>query len=71
MRKKWKKPLEIKELLSLNVSKTGGGLYLYLPRDTCAQYHIDAGDRIKLQLRQLFKRDWAVEGEGEEQPRGG
>lgn len=63
MSKKWKKPREIKELLSLNVAAMGGGLYLYLPKDLCRQYNIEAGDRVKVQLRQLFKRDWKAEGE--------
>lgn len=65
MRKKWKHIREIKELLTLNVSGHGTGLYLYLPKDLVEQYDITAGDRVKVQLRDLFKRDWHGEGNGE------
>ena len=61
MRKKWKQTREIKELLTLSVSGSGGGLYLYLPKKLCEQYDIIAGDRVKVQLRDLFKRDYAKE----------
>lgn len=62
MRKKWKAGREIKETLTLNVSGQGTGLYLYLPKDLREQYNINAGDRVKVQLKQLYKRDWAAEG---------
>jgi len=58
MTKKWKFTREIKELLTLSVSGSGGGLYLYLPKKLCEQYDVTAGDRVKVQLRELFKRDW-------------
>lgn len=60
-RKKWKLTREIKELITLSVSGSGGGQYLYLPKKLCEQYDINAGDRVKVQLRELFKRDWAPE----------
>lgn len=62
MRKKWKHSREIKELITLSVSGSGTGLYLYLPKKLCEQYDINAGDRVKVQLRELFKRDYANEG---------
>jgi len=58
MRKKWKQAREIKELITLSVSGSGGGLYLYLPKKLCEQYDIIAGNRVKVQLRELFKRDY-------------
>lgn len=61
MVKKWKRVREIKELLTLNVSAAGNGLYLHLKKDLCEQYDIIAGDRIKVQLRILYKRDWSQE----------
>lgn len=63
MRKKWKHVREIKELITLSVSGSGGGLYLYLPKKLIEQYDINAGDRVKVQLRDLFKRDYANEAE--------
>jgi len=68
MVKKWKVDREIKERRTLNVSSHGRGLYLYLPKDLCEVYGICGGDRIKTQLLELFKRDWAEEEKGEEQP---
>lgn len=62
MRKKWKAGREIKETLTLNVASSGTGLYLFLPKDLREQYEINAGDRVKVQLKQVFKRDWAAEG---------
>jgi len=64
MVKKWKETREIKEIRTLNVSTHGRGLYLYLPKDLCEIYEINGGDRVKVQLRSLFKRDY--EGEGKE-----
>jgi len=61
VRKKWKHVREIKELITLSVSGSGGGLYLYLPKKLIEQYDINAGDRVKVQLRDLFKRDYQNE----------
>lgn len=64
MRKKWKQVSEIKELITLSVSGSGGGLYLYLPKKLCELYDINGGDRVKVQLRGLFKRDYGAEENG-------
>lgn len=61
MVKKWIKVREIKELITLSVSAAGTGLHLHLPKKLCEQYDIIAGDRIKVQLRFLYKRDWSRE----------
>lgn len=55
MRKEWKKDREIKEILSLRVGTSGGALVLGIPKALCEQYDIYQGDRIKVQLRELFK----------------
>lgn len=55
MRREWKKDKEIKELLSLRVSTSGGCLVLGIPKALCEQYDIWAGDRVKVQLRALYK----------------
>jgi len=65
MVKKWKVEREIKERRTLNVSSHGRGLYLYLPKDLCEVYGVNGGDRIKAQLLELFKRDWAEEEKGD------
>lgn len=59
--KLWKVVREIKERRTLNVSSHGKGLYLYLPKDLCEIYGINGGDRVKVQLLELFKCDWAEE----------
>lgn len=61
MRRKWKRAREIKELTTLSVSGHGRGLYLYLPKKLCELYDIDGGDRVKVQLRVLFKPDYEAE----------
>jgi hypothetical protein len=63
--KKWKVVREIKERRTLNVSSHGRGLYLYLPRDLCEVYEINGGDRVKVMLLDLFKRDYSEENTGE------
>jgi len=65
MVKKWKVVREIKERRTLNVSTHGRGLYLYLPKDLCEVYEINGGDRVKVQLLELFKRDHSEEEKGE------
>lgn len=65
VRKKWKKDREIKELITLRVAAQGSGLYLFLPKALCEQYDINGGDRVKVQLRVLFKRDYEGEEKGE------
>lgn len=65
VRKKWKHKREIKETITLSVSGSGGGLYLYLPTKVCEVYDINGGDRVKVQLRELFKRDYEAEEKGE------
>ena len=55
MRKTWKKAREIKETLSLNVSTSGGRPVLSLPKALVEQYDIWSGDRVKVQLRALYK----------------
>jgi len=57
MRKTWKKDKEIKELLTLNVTTSGGRPVLSLPKDLVEQYDIWAGDRVKVQLRALYKEE--------------
>lgn len=65
MIKQWKESGEINETRTLAVSGSGGGLYLYLPKDFCELYHITAGDKIKAVLRAHFKRDYPEEETGE------
>lgn len=60
---KYKPVGEIKEIRTLRVSASGRGLYLYLPKSLCEQYDIIAGDRIKVQLKEHYKRDWGAEAE--------
>lgn len=55
VRRDWKMVKEIKELLSLRVGTSGGSLVLGIPKALAEQYDIDQGDRIKVQLRELFK----------------
>lgn len=69
MVKKWRFAREIKELRTLRVSAQGTGLYLFLPKRFCETYGVNGGDQIKVQLRDLFTRDW--KGEGEDQTKGG
>lgn len=69
--KKWKAVREIKERRTLNVSSHGRGLYLYLPKDFCEVYDVIGGDRVKVQLLELFKRDHSEEEKGEEQHKRG
>jgi len=71
MNKKWKVVREIKERRTLNVSTHGRGLYLYLPKDLCEVYEINGGDRVKVQLLELFKPDYSEEEKGEEQHKRG
>ena len=61
MVKKWKIAREIKERRTLNVSTHGRGLYLYLPKDLCEVYEVNGGDRVKVMLLELFKRDYDAE----------
>jgi hypothetical protein len=70
--KKWKEHGEINETRTLAVSGSGGGLYLYLPKDLCALYNVNGGDKIKATLRAHYKRDYSEEekGEGKKAPRG-
>lgn len=55
MRKEWKQVREIKEILSLKVTTSGGREVLSLPKALVEQYGIWSGDRVKVQLRALFK----------------
>jgi len=71
MVKKWKVVREIKERRTLNVSTHGRGLYLYLPKDLCEIYGIIGGDRVKVQLLDLFRVDYEGEEKGEEQHKRG
>ena len=57
MIKQWKSTQIIDERRTLNVSSHGKGLYLYLPKDLCEVYGINTGDRVKVQLLDLFKRE--------------
>jgi hypothetical protein len=65
--KKYKPMVEIMETRTLNVAGAGGGLYLYLPKEFCELYGIIGGDVIKVQLRGLFKRDYAAEQDEEKE----
>lgn len=54
-RKEWKQVREIKETLTLSVTTSGGRPVLSLPKNLCEQYNIWGGDRVKVQLRALYK----------------
>jgi hypothetical protein len=65
MVKKWKLRGEVNEKLTLNVSASGSGLYLHLPKDLCNTYDIIGGERIKVHLVEVYGRDWPAEEEEE------
>jgi antitoxin component of MazEF toxin-antitoxin module len=59
--KQHKHMIKIQETRTLNVAKAGKALYLYLPKDFCNLYNVEAGDVVKVQLQGFFKRDHVAE----------
>jgi hypothetical protein len=47
---------KVDELITLPVSARGDGLCLYLPKDLCQLYGLIAGDRMKVALREHFRK---------------
>jgi len=52
----WRLLNDIKETVTLSVSARGNGLAIYLPKDLCDVYGLIAGDRIKISLRDHFRK---------------
>lgn len=52
----WERIGVLKETQTLPVSARGAGLCLYLPKDLCEVYGLIAGDRLKVELRDHFRK---------------
>ena len=47
---------KVDELITLPISARGEGLCLYLPKDLCQLYGLIAGDRMKVTLKEHFRK---------------
>jgi hypothetical protein len=52
----WEKIDVLKEVHTLSVSARGAGLCLYLPKDICDVYGLIAGDMLKIQMLDHFRK---------------
>jgi hypothetical protein len=52
----WEKVDVLKEVQTLPVSARGAGLCLYLPKDLCEVYGLIAGDMLKVQMLDHFRK---------------
>lgn len=52
----WEKIDVLKETQTLPVSARGAGLCLYLSKDLCEVYGLIAGDMLKVEMRDHFRK---------------